>query len=64
MSMVGTGMVMKSFPFFPIISPFWTYFLRLRLMRPRTMSRKRAWSCLIFSAMRHAPSARLSSPGR
>jgi hypothetical protein len=49
MSMVGTGMVMKSFPFFPIISPFWMYFLRLFLMRPRTMSRKRAWSCLIFS---------------
>src|SRR5512138_2901645 len=51
MSMVGTGMVMKSFPFLPIISPFWTYFLRLRLIRPRTMSRNRPWSCLIFSAI-------------
>src|SRR5512142_3246960 len=55
MSMVGTGMVMNSFPFLPIISPFWTYFLRLRLIRPRTMSRKRAWSCLIFSAISFAP---------
>ena len=42
---------MKSFPFFPTISPFWMYFLRLRLIRPRTMSRKRAWSCLILSDM-------------
>src|SRR5512133_2461985 len=49
MSMVGMGMVMNSFPFFPIISPFWTYFFRLRLIRPRTMSRNRAWSCLILS---------------
>ena len=58
MSMVGTGMVMKSFPFFPISSPFWMYFLRFRLMRPRTMSRKRAWSCLIFSAMGSRPRSR------
>src|SRR5512133_3058263 len=57
MSMVGMGMVMNSFPFFPIISPFWTYFLRLRLIRPRTMSRNRAWSCLILSAIRFPPSA-------
>src|ERR1700674_1439193 len=53
MSMVGTGMVMNSFPFLPIISPFWTYFFRFSLMRPRTMSRKRAWSCLIFSDIRN-----------
>ena len=33
----------------PTISPFWTYFFRLRLIRPRTMSRNRAWSCLILS---------------
>ena len=51
MSMVGMGMVMKSLPFFPISSPCGMYFLRLRLMRPRTMSRKRAWSCLILRVM-------------
>src|SRR5512142_1120019 len=62
MSMVGTGMVMKSFPFFPIISPFCTYFLRLRLIRPRTMSRKRPWSCLIFSAISSRPAPAIVPP--
>src|SRR2546430_10375850 len=56
MSMLGTGMVMRSFPFFPIISPFWMYLRRLALMRPRMISRKRLWSCLILSGIRPLPS--------
>src|SRR5438270_10426788 len=48
MSMEGTGTVIRSFPFFPIISPFWMYLRRFSLMRPRMISRNRLWSCLIF----------------
>src|SRR5256885_9453258 len=58
MSMLGTGMVMRSFPFFPIISPFWMYLRRLALMRPRMISRKRLWSCLILSGTTASPRVR------
>src|SRR5438067_10263520 len=63
MSMEGTGMVIRSFPFFPIISPFWMYLRRFSLMRPRMISRKREWSCLIFSGTRTS-SRQCSLPAR
>jgi hypothetical protein len=50
-SMVGTGMLTRSLPCLPMSSPCWTYCFRFCLMRPRTMARNRAWSCLIFSDM-------------
>src|SRR5256885_15891088 len=53
MSIEGTGMVIRSLPFFPIISPFWMYLRRFSLMRPRMISRNLEWSCLIFSGTKH-----------
>ncbi len=51
MSIDGTGMVMRSLPFLPTISPFWMYLRRFSLILPRTISRKRLWSCLIRSGI-------------
>src|SRR5438128_4788760 len=63
MSMEGTGMVMRSLPFFPIISPFWMYLRRFSLILPRMISRNRLWSCLIFSGTR-ASRSQCSSQAR
>src|SRR6056297_2193695 len=41
MSIVGTGMLTRSLPFFPVMDPCEMYLRRFPLIFPRTMSRKR-----------------------
>src|SRR5262245_590564 len=53
MSICGRGMLTRSLPFLPIISPRLMYLLRLLLTLPRTSLRKRCWSRSIFWPTAH-----------
>src|SRR5262245_52047898 len=48
MSICGSGMLTRSLPFLPIISPRLMYFDRFVFTLPRTSLRKRWWSRSIF----------------
>src|SRR5207249_10000751 len=64
MSICGRGMLTRSRPFLPIISPRLMYLLRLLFTLPRTILRNRWWSRSIFWLTAGSPgSSRVATRG-